>query len=53
MEVDKLKVWQDGIEQSFSNDELSTDQLLDSASGRATAISLFEHARRYAGLGPV
>lgn len=47
-EMSKLKIWQEGIERRFSDDDLSGDDLLESASARAAAISLFEHARRFA-----
>ena len=45
-QVDKLKVWQEGIERQFSGEEISRDELFDQASARAGAISLFERARQ-------
>ena len=47
-ELSKLEIWQEGIERTFSDGDVSGDELLDSASARAAAISLFEHARRFA-----
>ena len=40
-EVGKLEIWQDAIERKFADDELSGEELLDSASSRASAVSPF------------
>ena len=45
-ELDKLQIWQEGIERKFSAENSSEGELLDSASARASAIALFEHVRR-------